>query len=261
MKSVRIKPFEITDVAQHRIGLTALDHWGNPWNYVEFDDNTTFKKGVVVKDLNRNQIISSAAATVTKAAPIGSRTLTDSGEFAGRDIRGALGHIHDGTGVGQFFIVRNVLSDDVIEIQLRNGQGWKTALDTTSKYAIVLPGRVELGQGGTTLFQVRGIYQGDDFTTPDGEFRYGWVQQAGLGQALFDNSGGDIDFAKRGVRTANSGLVQGTTSDEYFIGYAFFDDPSEATDDMLIPLEIKIRYRPPSYRFPWTDKPYNRGQL
>ena len=192
-----------------------------------------------------------ADGTVNAAASAGTFTLKDTGEFSGDDFRGAIGLIHDGHGEGTRFIVQQVMDADTLRITLFNGRGWENALSTTSKYRLVIPGRVEHAVNNRNL---RGSLQRDDFTVPTGETRYGWVKKTGLGECLLDNDGTDIPSSGV-VVTTTGGLIIGGT--DRGLGVALFGNPEETATHFLVPVDLRIINNAMSFRFPkGKEEPY-----
>ena len=250
MAKIRIRPELLEEEQQHRLGLTSPDQWGDEWSYVEFTPGT-YNKGHIVRDLPFGDV---ANGTVTAAAAIGTFTLQDTGEFSSDDFRGAIGHIHDGHGQGQRFIVQRVMNANTLRITLFNGRGWETALTTNSKYRLILPGRVE--HAGGVNQHLRGACQADNFTVPANETRYGWVKKTGLAECLRDNSGTDIP-SEGIVRATTGGLIIGATNIADSLGIALLGNPDEGTDDFLIPVDLRITNNAMSFRFPkGKEEPY-----
>lgn len=243
MPGIRIYPNKIETEQQHRIGLSTPDRWGDLWSYVEFTPGD-YKNGQVVGDQGVGDLISnSGLGTVTAAAEVGSKMLKDTGEFNGKDLRGAIGHIVDGSGVGQTFIVIGVKDADTLLISVPNqsGEGWKVALDTTSKYRLKLPGRVAVT---ATPANVRGVVQADDFSVPANQKRYGFVRQGGLGDGLINASGTALSNL---VTVTTGGLIIGTSSPANAIGKTVLGDLG-GTVDARMPIDFDIRNTLRSYR-------------
>ena len=237
--SLSTYPDKIHEEAQHTIGEEHHDNDGDLFSYVEFPAGT-YRKGIILRDAKSADLIStSGVGTLTAAAPVGSTTLQDNGEFANKDLRGAIGSIFEGAGIGQSFFVKSVAKDgNSIEIQLlkRSGEGWETALNTTSKYRLFLPGRVYIAPS-TSTNKIRGVQIYDNFTVPTGEFRYGFVRKTGIDDGLIDASG---SVAGNGLVTCTTGgLIVGTTSALAGIGEAANGDIS-GNVDTLMPIEFMI---------------------
>ena len=194
--------------AQHTIGEEHNDNAGDKWSYVEFTPGT-YTRGIVVRDAKSSDLLTGGEGTATAAAAVGSTILTDTGEFSNKDLRGAIGTIVEGTGIGQSFFVKKVRDANIIEIQLlkRAGAGWEVALDTTSKYKLSLPGRVYIAPTAAGN-KIRGITPYDEFTVPTSEFRYGYVRKTGIDEGLIDVSGNAL-VAETAVVVTTGGLLLG----------------------------------------------------
>ena len=205
--NINVFPEKIEEEAQHVIGITTWDRAGDLWSYVEFTPGT-YTYGTLVADLDSGDLLSTDDGTVTTAAAVDTTRLVDSGEFNGDDFRGAIGSITGGTGAGQNFQVVKVMDANSLEIRnlRRSEKGWQTALDTTSTYRIVIPGRVKTV--GTANDRFRGVIQAENFTVPAGEFRYGFVRQTGVGEGLSSGS----------ATIPLSGIITGGTAGGRFIG-------------------------------------------
>ena len=250
MAKIRIRPELLEEEQQHRLGLTSPDQWGDEWSYVQFTPGT-YNRGHIVADQPYGDI---ADGTLTAAAGVGTFTLQDTGEFSSDDFRGAIGHIHDGAGQGQRFIVQRVMNADTLRITLFNGQGWATALATGSLYRLVLPGRVELATA--VNLNLRGTVQSDNFTVPTSETRHGWVKKTGLAECLRDNSGTDIP-SNGAVVATTGGLIIGASDIDDSLGVALLGNPTEDTADFLLPVDLRIVNNAMSFRFPkGKEEPY-----
>ena len=250
MAKIRIRPQLLEEEQQHRLGLSSPDQWGDEWSYVQFIPGT-YNRGHVVQDQPFGDI---ANGTVTAAAAIGTFTLQDTGEFSNDDFRGAIGHIHDGAGQGQRFIVQRVMNANTLRITLFNGRGWATALGTGSLYRLVIPGRVTHATAVNLL--LRGVVQADNFTVPTGETRYGWVKKTGIAECFRDNSGTDIP-ASGIVRATTGGVIIGASDIADSLGIALLGNPDEDTTDFLVPVDLRITNNAMSFRFPkGKEEPY-----
>lgn len=252
-----------------RIGDNAFDVAGNLWSYVKFA--TAGKPGIVWRDsVSADLISNSGVGAVTAAAAVGSVFLEDTGEFANKDLVGAIGFINAGSGKGQSFEVVRMVSDDVIEISVLTtatgfhdgtSSGWVTALTTSSRYSIYFPGYVRPGANISSV--VRGLGEVEVKTEQIDE--HGWVKQKGLGFGKLDASGhapavgdGVVPTANGLVRglnagaPANLGAVPGQLKElSAIIGECVLGDISgnNASDDSLIPLKLSIENTVKSYRF------------
>ena len=242
MPSIKIYPDNVYAEQQHIVGIKSPDKWGDDWSYVEFPAGT-YKHGQVLADQVSSDLLSSSGlGTLTADADAGSSLLEDTDEFSGDDFRGAIGHIVEGVGVGQSFVILEVKDSDTLVVYVLDtkGQGWETALDTTSKYRLSLPGRVKVA---TSAVRVRGVLQMPDFTVPTNEKRYGFVRMTGIGRGLVDASG--TALVDR-VTATTGGLIVGTTGNAY-IGYATHGD-LDGTVDSLMPIDFNIINNARSFR-------------
>ena len=256
---ITIYPGEIEREQQHQIGIEVPDRQGDLWSYCEFSPGI-YAHGVVVRDFGSGDLVSaSGLGTLTAAAAAGTNLLKDSGEFSGDDLRGAIGTIVEGAGIGQTFQVLEVVNADTLEIAMLTHPGgdWKTALDTTSKYRLTLPGRVKLAN---TSAGIRGVIQGLDrdhgFTVPTGEFRYGFVKKTGLAECVVDVSAATLASGGFVTITGTAGFITNTTSAVAAIGKCINGDLAGSVDTyQLIDLDIRNHLR--SYRMPiQKEEPY-----
>lgn len=247
---------------QHVIGEEHEDRLGDLWDYVEFAPGT-YKEGQLVRDQTLSDFISGGEGTASAAAAVGTNVLQDTGEFANKDLRGAIGVITDGGGVGQTFqvIAHKGTAGNELIIAVngsdKTNRGWKTALTTASKYKLRIPGRVELAGAGD--YDVRGAVQyEEEFTVPSGEFRYGYVRKTGIGQGLLDANGAAVQSNNLLIPAA-SGLLIGVPSTltivalSHVIGKSVLGDlDADIVADTLIPVDFKISSNGRSYRQPIT---------
>ena len=192
---------------QLRVGEEVNDKPGCLWSYVELTPGT-YKKGHLLQDVSSSDLIgNSGLGTVTASAAKDTTILKDTGEFTAtstlkaagnldglKDLRGAIGTIVEGGGVGQTFQVIKVRDKDTLEIRIagKNGDGWAVPLTTSSKYRLTMPGRVKLAENGATV-RARGVIQeDDDVTVDDNKFRYSYARKTGAGEGLIDVSGRNI---------------------------------------------------------------------
>lgn len=248
-QDIKIRPELLHHEQQHRVGLVTKE-----WSYVEFTPGT-YNRGTVVRDAKSSDLLgNSGTGTVTEAASIGDNTLVDTGEFANKDLRGAIGAIVEGTGIGQSFQVLDVKDANtlIIEVLYRKDKGWNTALDTTSKYRLIMPGRVYVGTTPASE-RARGVVQAPVFTVPTGEVRYGFVKQKGLIEGLVDADGTDLAHL---VTYAANGQFVGTTSLVQAVGRSIVGDLTGSVDAMM-PFELMIKNDLESFRYPiGKEQPY-----
>ena len=239
--------------AQHTLGEEHNDNQGDKWSYVEFTPGT-YARGVVVRDAKSSDLVgNSGVGTVTAAAAIGSTILEDTGEFASKDLRGAIGTIYQGSGHGQSFFVKKVRDADTIEIQLLKlaGSGWEIALSTTSLYRLFLPGRVYIAAAAAGN-KIRGVVPYEEFTVPTGEFRYGYARKTGIDDGFIDVSGTALSSNKE-VTVTTDGLIIGAPDTVAGVRGAIgtsANGDSGAGADHLMPIEFNIVNNRRSLRHP-----------
>ena len=248
-QDIKIRPDFLHHEQQHTVGIITKQ-----WSYVEFTPGT-YNRGTVVRDAKSSDLLgNSGTGTVTEAASIGDNTLVDTGEFANKDLRGAIGAIVEGAGVSQSFQVLDVKDENtlIIEVLYRKDKGWNVALDTTTKYRLTLPGRVYPGAAPATD-RPRGVLQREVFTVPTGEVRYGFVKQRGLIEGLVDVSGTALAHL---VTYTSEGKFIGTTSYVQAVGRTFLGAYAGAGDGQM-PIELMIENSLPSFRYPIRkEQPY-----
>lgn len=254
-------PTKVHEEAQHTIGEIHHNKQGDKFSYVEFTggaSGTTYPRGIVVRDANVADLISgTTGGTVTAAAAAGTTRLVDDGEFTGKDLRGAIGTIYEGAGIGQHFVVKSVVDDDTLEIQIlkHGGDGWETALGTDSDYRLSLPGRVYKASASVDE-RARGVTVYEEFTVPANEFRYGYVRQTGIDEGLIDVSDQDLAFDDAVIRTTD-GLIIGRPGTDTIgairrtVGYSVNGNTSAGgTNDHTMLIEFNIVNHRRSYRRP-----------
>lgn len=259
-----------TEVQDHLLGISVPDHRGYDWSYVALSPGT-YGRGQLVKDVDTADLLSSSGTgTVTRAQAVGTNELQDTGEFANDHfLRGAIGYINGGGGVGQVFQVLRRVNDNTLEIALitdADGNrvvgkktGWQTALTTSSTYQLWLPGRVELAGAASETQKIRGSVQ-KAVTVPSGEERYGFVLQNGLGHGDVDEDPGDNDGAASPagsilIPTANGHLTPEGATAALSVGYLPFGMPSR--QDRLTPVFYEIANKALSLRNINKDKPFS----
>ncbi|MCY4129054.1 MAG: hypothetical protein OXG15_07405 [Gammaproteobacteria bacterium] len=204
---------QVDEVQQRRLGedvyFPASDSF---WTYVRFD--TVGQRGEHFRDAVTNDIVGSNPGAVTTAAAVGTNKLTDSGAFANDDVRGAIGQITAGGGVGQIFFVKDNDDDDNVIIELLaelqdlpelDEKGWRVALTTASRYRLRQPGAVRGGHGSANF--TRGFVQQD--VTSDMIGKYGYVLRSGIGYGRFVLSDTDIPAVGELLVASANGLLEG----------------------------------------------------
>ena len=155
MPSIRVLPDQIQREQQHRVGLTEKDRWGRKWSYAELTPGT-YQQGLVLEDEPIGDFIAGGTGASTANIPAGGKVLQDTGEFAGSDLRGAVGVIQAGAGQGQIFIVTSVEDANTLNIVVPNsdGQGWEAAITVSSTYRLRIPGRVQIATSQLSLIHI-----------------------------------------------------------------------------------------------------------
>ena len=230
------------------LGVRVADPDDGTWVYGRFVGNGTYHMGMPVRNAKAvDSTLQNAAAgsTVTTASAKGNNKLICTGAFvAARYVEGALGTVYDGTGEGQNFYVVRKIDDNTAEIVCQTsetkrstGNGWETALDTTSKYRLRFPGQFHLSAGGATEENV-GLYQGNELTVTDDYKPYGWVKCEGEGFGLVDASG--TAGSKGGYLVPTTGsLLIGATAANGSIGRLTIVEAYDATHDYLVRVAIE----------------------
>lgn len=276
-QTIQIQPDEFTKVQHQRLGVVSPDDWGRMWSYVAFSPGT-YRPGRVVRDVPPSALVSATAGvgTVTQAQAVDTNQLQDTGEFANDGfLRGAIGQIIAGGGVGQVFQVIKRIDDNTLEIALINdgsgdvkgghSPGWEVALTTSSTYQLRLPGRVSLGIAAT--LRKRGVFQGrKNLVVPANEERYGWVLQRGDGFGYVDEdttSDADAGTADDLLTTAADGeLTNDGATASNTVGYLTHQIANNT--ERLTRVHFTIVNNELSYRFENKYEPYakdDRGNL
>ena len=226
------------------------------WCYGQFFENGTYEVGMAVRHATSAEI---ADGTVTAAAAKGTRFLEDTGEFDGDDFVGAIGYIYEGDGVGQSFYVTKMINADTIQIHLlssttgipSNGVGWATALTTSSKYRLRLPGRFYIADAAGDLNA--GITQVKAVVTASYK-PFGYVKSQGDAFGRFDFDG-TVPTAGGQITVTTGGLLIGVSNSARAIGRAYFAET--LTADGLAPVNVNFPDWGPSHKRPLTDNSRN----
>ena len=244
-----------------RLGIGITDINGERWGYIRVREAMKF--GQVVRSSKHTDLVTTDPGAVSAAAPAGSSRLpTDNGFQLGgvtQDLRGALGYISDGAGIGQqFYILEN--TDDVATVFVltgntnrNNNTGWVTGLDTTSRFLLFFPGEGRQGDGTTDI--VEGVIQ--THATSEDIGRFCWVKRSGVTPVLADGSGEDLAAGGRVVPT-DGGLVQGTTDASLEIGQALAATSYVDAEDYLALVNLAIPDGALSYTYANTRNAFNQ---
>ena len=270
-QAINVRFGEWLEEQQHLLGISVPDPRGYDWAYVALSPGT-YGKGQLVKDVDTTDLLgNSGVGTATRAQAVNTNELQDTGEFANDHfLRGAIGYITGGGGVGQLFQVLKRVDDNTLEIALiadasgnrvvGKKSGWQTALTTASTYQLWLPGRVELAGVASETQKIRGSVQ-KAVTVPANEERYGFVLQTGFGYGDVDEDPGDDDSAASPagsilIPAANGHLTPESATDAFSVGYIPFGMASR--QDRLTPVYYEISNKALSLRNINKDKPYSR---
>ena len=200
---------------------------------------------------------------VTEASPIGSDKITTTNGFVvsnvTQDLRGCLGWISAGGGIGQqFYILEN--DDDTAKVFVLTGNtnrnknhGFPVDLDTNSKVTLLFPGEGRQGSGVTDI--VQGIMMEE--ATADDIGKFCWVKRSGLAPVRVDAS--KMDLAVGGiVISAGDGLAAGHASAARGIGRGLASsDNIGDTEDYIAFVHLDIPDSPLSYAYANTQNGYN----
>ena len=246
-----------------RLGIGITDINSERWGYVRVREAMSF--GQVVRSSKHADLVATSPGEVSAAALAGSSRLpTDNGfQLSGvtQDLRGALGYISDGAGIGQqFYILEN--TDDVAtvfvltgNVNRNNNTGWVTALDNTSRFLLFFPGEGRQGDGTTDI--VEGVIQTNATSEDIGKFC--WVKRSGVTPVLADGSGTDLAAGGQ-VVPVDGGLVQGV-SNATGIGQALTGTTYLDAEDYLALVNLTIPDGPLSYAYANTRNAFNQVSI
>lgn len=245
-----------------RLGIGITDINGERWGYVRIREAIGY--GEVVRSAKHADLVGATEGAVSAASPAGSDKLTTTDGFAvsnvTRDLRGCLGYISDGAGIGQqFYILEN--DDDTAKVFVltgntnrNNNRGWVTALDTTSQFWLFFPGEGYQGDGTSDL--VEGICQVPGGATAADIGKFCWVKRSGATPVKVDGSGTDLVSGGQIVVTTN-GLVQGATASARDIGRALAATDYGTAEDFIAMISLDIPDGPLSYAYANTKNAFN----
>ena len=241
---------QVDEVQQRRLGedvyFPATDSY---WTYVEFKD--VAQRGEHARDAVTADLVGTALGAVTAIAAVDSKKLNDTGAFANKDLRGAIGQITAGPGVGQTFYIKdnddadNVIIELLAELQgipELDEEGWRVQLTTASRYQLRQPGVVY--RGGAVADFTRGLYQQD--ITADMLNKYGYVLRWGLGFGRILLSDTETPSIGEPLIAAANGLLEGGVATvaelSKVIATAQLGDltTSANTEEALIPVEVRV---------------------
>ena len=244
-----------------RLGIGITDINGERWGYIRVREAMKF--GQVVRSSKHADLVTTNPGEVSADAPAGSSRLPTNNGFqlsgVTQDLRGALGYISDGTGIGQqFYILEN--TNDVATVFVltgntnrNNNTGWATALDNTSRFLLFFPGEGRQGDGTSDI--VEGVIQ--THATSEDIGRFCWVKRSGVTPVLADGSGTDLSAGGRVIPTG-VGLVQGVTDANQGIGQALAGTSYVDSEDYLALVNLTIPDGPLSYTYANTRNAFNQ---
>ena len=245
-----------------RLGIEITDINGERWGYVRLREAIGY--GEVVRSSKHADLVTTDPGEANAAAAAGTDRLPTSDGFllssAEIDLRGCLGYISDGAGIGQqFYILEN--DDDTAKVFVLTGntnvnrnQGWVTALDSTSRFLLFFPG--EARQGGGVSDLVEGVMQARGGADASDIGKFCWVKRSGLTPVKVDGSGTDLTAGGIVVPTA-AGLSHGSTSSARGIGRALEATSYGDAEDYLALVTLDIPTGPLSFAYASTKNAFN----
>ena len=198
-----------------RLGIGITDINSERWGYIRVREAMKF--GQVVRSSKHADLVSTNPGEVSAATSVGSDKLTTDNGFqrssVTQDLRGALGLITTGDGVGQnFYILEN--DNNTAKVFVLTGSsnrnknaGWATRLTTASRFLLFFPGEGRQGDGLDDI--VEGVIQTDVGSDDLGKFC--WVKRSGATPVLVDGDGTAI-AAGEPIIQAGAGEVEGLTT-------------------------------------------------
>ena len=246
-----------------RLGIGITDINGERWGYIRVREAMKF--GQVVRSSKHGDLVSTDPGAVSAAAPVGSDTLTTDNGFqlsgVTQDLRGAIGYISQGPGVGQqFYILEN--NDDTAKVFVLTGslnrnqnRGWSTELKDTSKFLLFFPGEGRQGEGVSDL--VEGVIQTE--ATSDDIGKFCWVKRSGITACLADFNGTDISAGGIVVPAAD-GLVAGHDTSARGIGQGLAAT-DQLTANTLALVNLNIPDGPLSYAYARARNAFNEATI
>ena len=198
-----------------RLGIGITDINGERWGYIRVQEAMKF--GQVVRSSKHADLVTTNPGEVAATAAVGTDKLTTDNGFqlanVTQDLRGALGLITAGGGVGQnFYILEN--DNNTAKVFVLTGSsnrnknaGWVTGLTTASRFLLFFPGEGRQGDGLDDI--VEGVIQTDVGSEDLGKFC--WVKRSGATPVLVDGDGTAIS-AGGPIIQAGGGEVEGLTT-------------------------------------------------
>ena len=212
----------LEEIQRRPLGDIVVDNSGREWVYGRFDQ--TLSIGDLVRDAVTDDLVtpdsSQVYASITTAAAVGTNYLTDSGAFTDKKFVGAIGDIVAGDGLGQKFSIIRMVDANRVEIEVlaelsslvdSGDEGWQTALTTSSKYVLALPGAFFQGDEASAVHNYvnRGFVQ--QAIDSDHVGWYGFVCKKGLCLAKVARSSNPI-VPYEFIVPAGSGAIQGASA-------------------------------------------------
>lgn len=275
------------DTQHFALGQEVYDSQGNRWGYVQINEVPTTaadrRAHRLLRSTQHIDIMSAGDGDVSEGIAVGSDRLkvtdVDNADFTASTagpLVGAHGIITAGTGRGQRFWIKRVISDQEVAVEVLGSDTgkWTTALDNTSKFYLWFPGLARrstpASHSALDLF-IEGVLHCELSVGDVGKFAY--VQRSGLGLVTIDNSGNVLGQGKA-IIPADAGLVQGLSagSDPTYapaeiqrsaqeaaavVGKAL-SDTSEGTADVQVLAQLDIPAPGVSFAGARRNNAYNR---
>lgn len=244
-----------------RLGIGITDINGERWGYIRIRE--AMSAGHIVRASTTADLGAANPIVVTAASPIGSDKITTTDGFVvsnvTQDLRGCLGWISAGGGIGQqFYILEN--DDDTAKVFVLTGNtnrnknhGFPVALDTDSRVTLLFPGEGRQSDGLSDI--VQGVMM--ETATADDIGKFCWVKRSGLAPIRVDASG--MDLALGGiVVAADNGLAVGHDTAARGIGRALAPSTNiQDAEDYIAFVHLDIPDSPLSYAYANTQNGYN----
>ena len=244
-----------------RLGIGITDINGERWGYIRIRE--AMGTGHIVRASTTADLGAADPIVVTAASPIGSDKITTLNGFVvsnvTQDLRGCLGWISAGAGIGQqFYILEN--DDDTAKVFVltdntnRNkNYGFPVALDTDSRVTLLFPGEGRQSDGLSDI--VQGIMMTG--ATVDDIGKFCWVKRSGLAPVRVDAASANLTLGDI-VVAGDNGLAVGhnTAAQAIGRGVAIGDNIGD-TKDYIAFVHLDIPDSPLSHAYANTQNGYN----
>ena len=249
----------LTEAQRNTLGIWVPDAEDGYWCYGQFHGNGTYNTGCCVRHQVGADLIADADRIVSEDIPAGSNVLVTDGKFAGKDVRGAIGYIYEGTGAGQTFYIRRMIPGDnnKVEIALLSSvsarprtPGWAAALANDSKFHLWFPGRFSLS--AATAGQLHAGLVQTTLTVTDSYKPFGWVKCAGRAAGRLKSGFVALTDANAYVTPDANGELEGSGSPAIAdfrdaIGRINMPVPQVSSTALLAEIALSIPNRRPSF--------------